>query len=84
MNNTNPMEFESTIPLFSGADFEYIVPHEIRDLKRFGREEVFILSVQYLILHCIADLPQRRRQLSQMYGNYVNAVISLQHLLIRP
>jgi len=50
MNNTNPMEFESTIPLFSAADFEYIVPHEIRDLKRFGREEVFILSVQYLIL----------------------------------
>jgi hypothetical protein len=44
-NNTSPIEFDSTIPLFSGADFEYIVPHEIRDLTRFGREGVFILSI---------------------------------------
>jgi hypothetical protein len=49
--STNPIEFESAIPRFSADDFEWIVPQEIRDLKRFGGEEVFILPVSKYGLH---------------------------------
>jgi hypothetical protein len=49
--STNPIELESTMPCFSADDFEWIVPQEIRDLKRFGGEGVFILPVSKYGLH---------------------------------
>lgn len=49
MKSTSPIEFDSMIPRFSAFDFEWIDPHEIRDLKRLGREEAFILPVSKVL-----------------------------------
>jgi hypothetical protein len=47
--STSPIEFDSIIPRFSAVDFEWIDPHEIRDLKNFGREDAFILPVSKVL-----------------------------------